>query len=100
MREEVSQLNNSLIVVASGDEYEMLYPIVAAQENWNKEYQKKYGIWWIHDQASGNTYVHTYHPRVLRTWGIFDEAANTIVRIAQQTLPPFQVDKPKREGKA
>lgn len=87
-REEIARLRDSLIVVVSGNEYGILYDSVAEEAKWDKQ-PRESKIYTLHDPASGNTYIHCYHPKYMQLNGFFDAAVNDVVQLARETLPPF-----------
>jgi hypothetical protein len=87
LREELGNLNESLIVIVSDKEYGILYEITG-DKDWNKDVRPS-RTYWRHDPRTGNTYVHCYHPKYMALKGLFEPAVNDVVRLARETLPQF-----------
>ena len=88
LQEEIARLRDSLIVVASGNEFGILYQTVAEESRWDKQARES-NIYWFRDGIAGNTYVHCYHPQYMSKQNFFEAAVTDIVRLAQETLPSF-----------
>jgi hypothetical protein len=89
LRKEFSQLHDSLVFIASANEYGIARHIVAPDNEWNKD-QEKAGIWWIRDKVSGNLSVHGYHPKAARMQNIFEPAVEAAVVLSGALLPRFE----------
>jgi hypothetical protein len=87
-QEEIARLRDSLIVVASGNEYGILYKTVVEESRWDK-HPRESRTYWFCDRIAGNTYVHCYHPKYMSTQRFLETAVIDIVRLARETLPSF-----------
>ena len=89
LREEFAHLKQSLVFVASSEEYGILRHILPGEEHWNKEFEATSGLWWIDDPQTGNLYIHSYHPNFLQRQRHFEMAIADSVELARRILPPF-----------
>jgi hypothetical protein len=84
LREELGSLPESLVFVASQEEFRIFYPISGGEHTWHKD-REDAGIWWQTDPQTGNLYVHGYHPNAaLRFW---DDMVGRTVELAREHLP-------------
>jgi hypothetical protein len=94
--EEFAKLNNSLVVIVSGNTFGVLdSPDLFSnlipnwqqkyEDNWTKDYHVDTGVWSYADSKSGNLYVHCEHPGyAARTWYSFwGSALGRIVHLAR-----------------
>jgi hypothetical protein len=89
LREEFAHIQQSLVFIASCEEYGILRRILPSEEHWNKEFEATSGLWWIDDPPSRNLYVHSYHPKFLQLQRRFEMAVADSVELARRVLPPF-----------
>jgi hypothetical protein len=62
---------------------------VGEESLWNKEHQEEAGLWWLSEAATGNLYVHGYHPSHARRQRFFEAALKRTVELARTHLSPF-----------
>lgn len=89
LRQEFAKLRNSLVYIASAQEFGILYQILPGEEAWCKEHQESTTIWWYKEPVSSNLYVHSYHPNYLRRQGMFLPAVDCTIRLSRKWLQPF-----------
>jgi hypothetical protein len=88
LRQEITRLQESLIVVTSAHHYGILYEAIAQERLWDKQHRPGH-TYWLHDPLAKNTYVHCYHPNYMSRKHYFEPAAQEVVQLARETLPPF-----------
>jgi hypothetical protein len=89
MREELVRLQQSLVFVGALDDFGILKSTVGEESLWNKEHQEEAGLWWLSEAATGNLYVHGYHPSHARRQRFFEAALKRTVELARTHLSPF-----------
>jgi hypothetical protein len=89
LREEFAHIHQSLVFIASLEEYGILRRILPSEEHWNKEFEATSRLWWIDDSATGNLYIHSYHPNFLQQNRLSEMAVVDSVELARRVLPPF-----------
>jgi hypothetical protein len=89
LREEFSQLRDSLVFIASAEEYGIVRQLVGPEEEWNKDHATKAGIWWLRDKASGNLFINGYHPNAAQRHLFFDTAIQETIGLTDTLLPAF-----------
>ncbi len=88
LREELAGLRDSLVVVTSNESYGILHEVVAEESRWDKV-ERPGCTYLLHDPASGNAFVHCYHPRYMRPNGLDEPAGAETLDFARRVLPPF-----------
>ena len=89
LREEFGQLRNSLVFVGALDDFGILGEALEGKMIWHRTDDEHAGLWWHHDEGSGNLLVHGCHPSAARR-GHFSEAAlERTVLLARNLLPRF-----------
>jgi len=89
LREEFARLRRSLIFVGSLDDFGILGEALGGNPGWNGEEDEVAGLWWFHDEASGNLFVHGCHPNAARRGHFSDAALDRTVMLARNLLPRF-----------
>ena len=63
LKHEFSQLRNSVIFIASDNDYGLLEPVLPeAGSKWEKTYEKE-GIYFWRDRVTGSIFINGYHPQ-------------------------------------
>ena len=99
--EELENLHDSLIVIATANAFGVLedielFPRLVEewqsdyQQNWQKSYYEQTGVWWFKEVRSRNLYVHCFHPgyAVRASDSFWGSALGRIINLAQD-MPAF-----------
>jgi hypothetical protein len=86
LREELAQLRDSLVFVASLDDFGILGEALGGAPDWHGSQDEDCGIWWRRDEASGNLLVHGCHPSAARRGHFSDLALERTVLLARNLL--------------
>jgi hypothetical protein len=89
LREEFEKFRQSLIFIGSYSEFDILWPVMGDQNKWNKNEYKDEGIWWLRDEATGNLYVHGYHPSAAQQGRFLNPMLDATLTLARTHLAPF-----------
>lgn len=88
LTEEFAQLRQSLVFVASRDDYNILDQLLQSSD-WSNEFYERAEFCWMKDKSSGNLFIHGKHPSYLQRKNIFDVAVEKTVELTRRILPPF-----------
>ena len=89
LREEFSQLHESLVFVGSASEFGILWPVVGDEHTWNKEHQDRAGIWWLQENRTGNLFIKAYHPNYAQQQNFSDAVLDVTLELAGTHLASF-----------
>jgi hypothetical protein len=65
LAEEFQALANSVVIVVSANDFDVLPTAISGHANWDKTYEDE-GIWWWFDRSTSNLYVHGNHPNYVQ----------------------------------
>jgi hypothetical protein len=91
---EIAAIKNSLIFVASADDFGMMDVISGSACNWQKSYEDD-GIWY-QMVAHENLLMHGYHPNFAYLDGFFDQMLNRTTELARKHLPGLARRRPTK----
>jgi hypothetical protein len=80
LKEEITQLTKSLVVIVSADDFGFLSK-VGLNEPWEKDCEGD-GLWW--KRESGNLFVWAYHPAYARRRLFFDAQLKRSIELARK----------------
>ncbi|MDJ0389161.1 hypothetical protein QMO56_13645 [Roseomonas sp. E05] len=89
LREELAGLRRSLVFVGSEDDFGILGEALGGMPEWHGKQDEVTGIWWLHDEVSGNLIVHGCHPSAARRGHFSKAALERTVLLARDLLPHF-----------
>ena len=88
LREEISALRDSLVIITSGQEFGVIYSVLPKLKNWDTV-NRPGCTYFLHDPDSGNAIVHSYHPKYMQMKRHFDSAVEETIYFAKTKLKPF-----------